>query len=343
MLTSSQEQASELSCFFSAPPLLRVEDALSAPSLCDTAVVDYKPRPWQLILLIALFCLGSVGGVVWYRSRSLTPAATLRRMPVDDTLVLWVDFSALRASGLMQLFEGARAGQDPEYQTFVRQTRFDYMHDLDSAMIAFAPTGNYFLVKGRFDWKSIRNYVEQVEGNCVNSLCRVNGSGPDRRISFFPVQRDLMAMAASPDDYAALRLRTPRPGPDPPVPNAPVWLAFPGSLLKSDKNLPDGARPFARSMTNALSVTISFVPDGSHLAAHLDVQSKNDTDAAAVASQLTEATRLFQSKLAQQSPQPNPADLSGVLAAGVFHAEGTHVTGVWPISRAFIQSLLGSQ
>jgi hypothetical protein len=305
--------------------------------------VEYRPRPWQLILLIALLCGVTVGGMVWYRSRTLTPAASLRRLPTEDTLVLWIDFAALRADGLLQLLAGAQAGQDPEYQTFVRLTRFDYMNDLDSAMVAFAPTGNFFLVKARFDWKSIRNYVEQVEGTCLNSLCRVNGSGPDRRISFFPIHHDLMAMAASPDGWAAQRLSTARPGPDPPVPNAPVWLAFPGSLLRSNKNLPDHARGFAGSMENAVSVTISFTPERDRLAAHLDVRSKSDGDAAAAATELTEATRLLKSRIARDNLQPNPADLAGVLAAGTFHAEGTHVTGGWPISRDFIQSLLGSQ
>ena len=305
--------------------------------------MDYKPRPWQLILLIALICGAAVGAMVWFRSRTLTPAASLRRMPMEDALVLWIDFAALRGDGLLQLLDGAKAGQDPEYQTFVRQTRFDYMHDLDSAMVSFAPTGNFFLVKGRFDWKSLRNYVEQVDGACLNSLCRVNGSGPDRRISFFPVHRDLMAMAASPDGWAAQRLSTARPGPDPPVPNAPVWLAFPGSLLKSNKSLPDGARPFARSMENALSVTISFAPEGDRLAARLDVRSNSDREAAAAAAQLTEATQLLRSWLARENLKPNPADLSGVLAAGIFHAEGAHVAGVWPIAREFIQNLLGSQ
>ena len=305
--------------------------------------MDNKPRPWQLILLIALICGAAVGAMVWFRSRTLTPAASLRRMPMEDALVLWIDFAALRGDGLLQLLDGAKAGQDPEYQTFVRQTRFDYMHDLDSAMVSFAPTGNFFLVKGRFDWKSLRNYVEQVDGACLNSLCRVNGSGPARRISFFPVHRDLMAMADSPDGWAAQRLSTARPGPDPPVPNAPVWLAFPGSLLKSNKNLPDGARPFARSMENALSVTISFAPEGDRLAARLDVRSNSDREAAAAAAQLTEATQLLRSWLAHENLKPNPADLSGVLAAGIFHAEGAHVAGVWPIAREFIQNLLGSQ
>ncbi|MGA2198112.1 MAG: hypothetical protein ABSH40_22795 [Bryobacteraceae bacterium] len=305
--------------------------------------MDYKPRPWQLILLIALLCGVTVGGMVWYRSRALTPSASLRRMPMEDTLVLWIDFAALRGDGLLQLLDGAKAGQDPEYQTFVRQTRFDYMHDLDSVMVAFAPTGNFFLVRGRFDWKSIQNYVEQVNGNCVNTLCRVKGSGPDRRISFFPVHRDLMAMAASPDDYAALRLSSARPGPDPPVPNAPVWIAFPGSLLKSGKNLPDGARPFARAMESALSVTISIAPEGDRLAARLDVRSNSDREAAAAAAQLTEATQLLRSLIARENLKPNPADPSGVLAAGAFHAEGAHVAGVWPVPREFVQNLLGTQ
>ena len=305
--------------------------------------MDYKPRPWQLILLIALICGAAVGGMVWYRSRTLTPAASLRRMPTEDTLVLWIDFAALRPTGLLPLLDGAKAGQDPEYQTFVRQTRFDYMHDLDSAMVAFAPTGNFFLVKGRFDWKSLRSYVEQVDGVCLNSLCRVSGSGPDRRISFFPVHRDLMAMASSPDEWAALRLASASPGPDLPVPNAPVWLAFPGSLLKANKNLPDGASLFARGMENALRVTISLAPEGDHLSAHLDVRSKSDREASAAAAQLTEATQLLRSLIARENLKPNPADASGVLAAGTFHAEGTHVAGVWPIPREFIQNLLGSQ
>ena len=38
------------------------------------------------------------------------------------------------------------------------------------------------------------------DGHCYNSLCRLNGSTPERKISFFPVQQNLMAMAVSPDD-----------------------------------------------------------------------------------------------------------------------------------------------
>jgi hypothetical protein len=293
--------------------------------------------------LIALICVAAVGAVVWLHARTMTPGATLLRMPTQDALVMWIDFAALRRAQLLQLLDGAKAGQDPEYQTFVRQTRFDYMNDLDSAMVSLAPTGNFFLVKGRFDWKSLRNYVDQLDGTCLNSLCRVSGSGPDRRISFFPIRRDLMAMAASPDEWAAQRLSTPRPGPDPVVPDAPVWLTFPGSLLKSSRNLPDGARPFARSMENAVSVTISFAPEGDRLAAKLDVQSKSEQEATDAAAQLNAATQLLKSLIARENLKPNPNDFSGVLSSGLFHAERAHVLGVWPIPHEFVQSLLGSQ
>jgi hypothetical protein len=264
-------------------------------------------------------------------------------MPMGDTLVLWINFGALRADGLLQLLDGAKAGQDPEYQAFVRQTRFDYMHDLDSVMAAFTPTGNFFLAKGRFDWKSLRAYAQQEDGACLNSLCRVSGSGPERRISFFPVHHNVIAMAASPDEWAALRLASARPGTDPPVPDAPVWLAFPGSLLQSNQKLPDGVRPFARSMQSALSVTIAFAPEGDHLAARLEVNCRNSSDASAAASELTGATQLLKSMIERENLKPNPADLSGVLAGGLFHAERTRVSGVWPISRECIQNLLGSQ
>jgi hypothetical protein len=304
--------------------------------------VDFKPRPWQLIILIALVCGVLVGGAVWYRSRALTPAACLRRMPQENTLVLWIDFAELRRDGFLQLLAGAKAGDDPEYQVFVRETRFDYMHDLDSAMAAFAPDGNYFLAKGRFDWKSIRAYAESMSGNCRNSLCRVEGSGPERRISFLPVRRDVMAIAATPDDYAAEHLTKPRPGPDPPVPSAPVWLAFPGGLLKSGANLPEGARSFARIVETAPSITLAFVPQGDQLSARLDVRCNTDQAAGDAASRLTEATRLVRALLERENLKPNPADASGVLAAGTFRAEGAHVYGNWPIPREYLQRLLGN-
>jgi len=60
----------------------------------------------------------------------------------------------------------------------VAKTEFDYKQDLDTAMIAFAPTGRYILLKGRFDWTSLSNYVRSQDGSCNNWFCRMHGSAP---------------------------------------------------------------------------------------------------------------------------------------------------------------------
>jgi len=282
--------------------------------------------------------------MVWYHSGTLTLPALLKRIPSGDALVIWIDFAELRRTGFLQLLAGARASEDQEYQRFVRSTRFDYMHDLDGALAAFPRDGSaYFLVRGRFDWMSLRTYVSEQSGQCVNSLCRVAGSGPDRRISFMPLRRDLMAMAVSPDAYAVDGLASTHSGPAPPAPEGLVWLTFPGSLPKAAWNLPDGVSPFARIIENAPRVTLSFVPEGDRLAAKLEVRCRTEQEAADLATQLTSTTQLLRSMIEREHQQPNPADFSGVLTSGVFRSEGVRLLGNWPIERAFVQNLLGTQ
>lgn len=294
---------------------------------------------------MAAVCGVSVWGVAWYRSRSLTMVSLLRRLPAEDALVVYIDFSELRRGGILQLLDGSKAGEDPEYQRFVSQTQFDYRNDLDAAIVAFAPTGRFLLLKGRFDWKSLHAYVESRNGECFNSLCRMTGSAPDRRISFFPVRPNLMALAVSPDQVAASRLSSPAPGPDPDleVPSAPVWLSIPTSVLKSTDSLPAGTRVFARSLEQAETVTLAFAPEGQGLAARLDVRCRNDRDAADLASQLTRTTSLLREMMEREHQKPNPADLSGVLTSGAFRNQGRRVVGHWPIGPAFVQNMLGGQ
>jgi hypothetical protein len=303
--------------------------------------VSQKPRAWWIVAGIAAICGVSVWGVVWYRSRSLTTAALLRRMPAENALVAYIDFSQLRRGGILQLLDGSKAGEDPEYQSFVRHTRFDYKQDLDAALVAFGPTGRFLFVKGRFDWKSLRAYVESQDGKCVNSFCRMTGSAPERRISFFPVRSNLMALAVSPDDWAALRLNSAASGPEPQVPAAPVWFSIPTSVLKSSDSLPDGTRMFARGMERAETVTLAFAPEGQGLAARLEVRCRNQQDAADMASQLTRTTSLLREIMEREHRKPDPADLSGVLTSGAFRNEGQRVLGYWPIERAFVQNVLG--
>lgn len=262
-------------------------------------------------------------------------------MPTQDALVAYVDFSALRRSGILQLLDGSKVTEDPEYQAFVRKTDFDYKQDLDSVLVAFTPMGKFLLASGRFDWKSLHSYVNGEKGQCYNSFCKLGGSTPDRHISFFPLQRNVMAMAVSPDDSAALRLQAVSPGPPPEVPAAPVWLSIPASVLQSRDTLPGDTRVLAGDIQGAEAVTLAFTPEGSRVAARLDIRCRSEQDAAAMARQLSRTTGLLRDAIASEHHQPNPADFSGVLAAGTFRSQGARVSGYWPIERVFLENVLG--
>ena len=306
--------------------------------------MKFKPQPWQLIVLIAVLCGIAIGGIVWYHSTAFTPGALLKRLPSNDAVVMWVDFAALRRAGFLQLLAGAKSAEDPEYKSFVYATRFDYMNDLDSALVSFPRSGgSFFLVSGRFDWKSLRSYVTREHGQCVNSLCRVVGTAPDRHISFLPLRRDLMAMAVSNDEWAVNDLVGPRKGPDPTMPDGLVWVRFPGNLPKASGSLPDGAAPFARIIENSSLVTVSFLPEGDHLAAKLEIVCQSPQEASNLASQFSATTEMARSLFAREHTTPSPADFSGIVTSGAFRTEGSRLLGTWPIDRSFVQNLLGTQ
>ncbi len=267
----------------------------------------------------------------------------LRRLPTKDALVLAIDFAALRRAGILQLLDGAKIGQEPDYVKFVAATDFNYAQDLDYALASFGPTGKYILARGRFDWKSLRSYAQSQGGDCYNSLCRMTGSQPDRKISYVPLQPSTMALAVTPEADAALLLNGPSGGPALPEPNAPVWLYVPPAVLKSPANLPEGTVLFARSVDEAKSVVLTFSPDGDRVAGRLDVMCKSDADAAVTAAELNRVTEVLRKLIAQNGQHPNPADLSGVLTAGSFENRGSRVVGSWPIERVFLQKMLGGE
>jgi hypothetical protein len=291
--------------------------------------------------------IAAVGGAgvwagLWYRSRTVTPAALVKRIPASDALVVYLDFDALRRGGVLGLLVNPKATEEPEYREFARQIDFDYREDLDSVLLAVAPTGKFILARGRFHWKSLRAYTEAQNGRCDNSLCRLEGSTPDRRISFFPVQSNLLALAVSNDDSAALRMSREAGGPNPEVPGAPVWVSIPSAVLQSGDSLPAETRTFARSLGRADTVVLSFVPEANRYAAKLSVRCRGGPEAADLASELARTTALLQQSFEREHRVPNPADLTGVLTAGSFRSDGNRVFGYWPIARTFVDNLLGA-
>ena len=299
-----------------------------------------KFRAWVLVAIVVAVCALSLWGVFQYRSRSLTPAALLKRLPTADALIVYIDFASLRSGGILQLLDRSKVGEDAEYQAFVRKTDFDYKQDLESALVAFAPSGKFMLLKGRFDWTNLIAYARGMDGSCNNSFCRMAGSTSERRISFFPVQSNLMALAVSSDESAAHRMAEIDSRPDQEVPAAPIWLSIPPSVVNSGQSLPAGTQMFARSLKRAQAVTLSLVPENERFAAKLDVRCASDSDAAELAAELTKTTSLLRELIAREHQAPNPADLSGFLTSGTFRNQGPRVSGYWPIERALIENFL---
>src|SRR4029077_13353608 len=124
-------------------------------------------------------------------------------LPVEDAAVLYIDFDALRRGGILHLTNRSKVTEEPDYQAFVTSTGFDYKSDLDAAGAAFRPDGDFFTVRGRFDWKKLQAYVQSQGGSCYNDLCRLPGSTANRQISFLRLEAGVMALAVSPDAMAA--------------------------------------------------------------------------------------------------------------------------------------------
>jgi hypothetical protein len=305
--------------------------------------VNYKQRAALLIIVIAALCGLAIWGVARLRYRGLTRTSEwLERLPTQDAVVFYIDFAALRHAGLLQLLAGSKMAQEPEYKVFVLKTDFDYARDLDAVLACFTPRAKEFMVKGRFDWSSLESYTRDQGGACINNLCRMNGSTPDRKISFFPLRPDLMGLAVSPDDSAAVELQTTALRRRKlAVPDAPVWISLPPAVLKSGAGLPEGTRMFARSLAEAEDVNIAIAPHGDRFEARLRVECRSAQDAAVVAEQLERVTALLRDMIAREKQTPNPRDLSGVLTAGVFSYKGAQAFGAWPLERVFLEGLLG--
>lgn len=304
-------------------------------------IVRHRLPPWLVLLLLAGICGGIIAGVAAYRARSSSTAGLLRRLPAQNAVVLYVDFAALRQAGVLDMLTASAVVQEPEYRVFVDQTGFDYARDLDSALVSFGGTGTFFLLRGRFDWRNLNDYTLVQGGTCYNTFCRVEGSTAERKISYFPLRNDIMALAVSTDEWAALQMQTRRPEQDVTIPPDPVWSVIGASALKQNASMPAGTRMFASALEGAERVVLSLGPEGAAMRLRLDVTCRNAGDAASLASQLTGITAQLRSLILRENQQPNPSDLSGVLTAGKFQNNDRHVIGYWPIQRSFLENLAG--
>ena len=198
------------------------------------------------------------------------------------------DFAALRRAGLLT---ESKTTLEPEYKQFLDGTGFDFKRDLDSLVASFSRTGTFFIVRGRFDWKKLRDYAAHQGGSCYQELCRVQGSTPERHISFLPLRDDALALAVSTDDLAVTRLTKTAEPVTTPLPSAPVWISVPGAELRRQDALPPGMHLMLSALTTADRVVITLGPGAQGIEAALQATCRTQDDARILASQLSSTTR----------------------------------------------------
>jgi len=287
-------------------------------------------------------CIATVWGIYTLRLRGgASPTDLISYLPTANAAVVYIDVDALRRSGILAMIAGSKAAEELEYRQFVEETLFDYRQDLDAVAAAFKDGQVFFALRGRFHWKNLMDYAIRQGGSCHNGFCTVNGSQPRRRISFYPVKANVMAMATSQDDFAAYQVTRNAGKLLMAPPNEPAWALVPAATFKNADSLPAGTKAYASALQNAEQIVFTIGPEGDHLQLALQVMCRDTESASALLVDFENTTATLRKWIAREHQQANPADLSGILVAGTFRRDDKRFYGKWPVSRAFVDSITG--
>ncbi len=299
---------------------------------------------WLASLLLLVACALIAGGIYWYRARRTAgPSNLVAYLPAANASVIYIDLDALRRSGILGMLAGSKTTEEPDYRQFVRETKFDYRQDLDAVAAALKDGRSYFALRGRFHWSNLRDYAVRQGGSCHNGFCVVPGSQPNRRISFYELKSNVLAMAISPDDFAAdqVSVRPAEPALSPP--KEPVWALIPSGALQRVDSLPAAAKAYVPALQGADQIIFSIAADPDRqLQLGLHVTCKDTPAALALLAQFETITKALRELVAHQHQKPDPGDLSGALVAGSFRREERQVYATWPIPKALVDAIAGS-
>ena len=291
-------------------------------------------------MLLVLVCAGAIMGVYIYKNAGgNTPGEMASYLPLGDGVLVYIDVDAMRRSGILDLIAGKKATAEVEYQSFVDETRFDYRDDLDTIAALFKENQVFMTLRGHFNWGSLMSYVSNHGGFCQNGFCTVAGSQPDRRVSFYPIKSNLMAMAISRDSWAAYQVSR-RSARLPMVPpRQPAWALLTGSALQNLNVLPAGTKTFVTALASASQMVFAVGEKDDHLELSVNVKCQTPDQATLLVNELQTATDTLRRWLAREHQEPNPNDMSGILTAGAFRRDDRQVLGFWPVRRAFIEAI----
>ena len=299
-------------------------------------------RSWHLFVLVPGVCALAFASIYWWNSRRTADVASLfRRLPSERALVAGLNVKALRDAGILDSLAGSRSLEELDYREFIEQTGFDYREDLDYIAAAIDSEHKYFLLRGRFDWALMKRFSAAKGAQCANLFCAIKGTDPGKNVSYFPLAQDVLALAQGFAPKAAYSLMTERGAEmEWSIPDYALWASVPGPLLSANRNLPDGMKAFASTLSSADRVTVGLASAAEGFEARMDAECPNGNAANELGERLRTLTGLLQKMIARGGQQPKPGELGGVLAAGKFEASGRTVKARWPIPREFLDSLV---
>jgi len=303
--------------------------------------VRFPVKPWHLAAVVVVVCAAVVAALYLHRMRGGASATDLvSYLPADATQV-YIDVDAIRRSGILNMLAGSKATEEVDYKQFVDATLFDYRQDLEAVAASFKDGQVFLALRGHFHWKNVMDYAVHQGGSCHNGFCVMAGSRPNRRISFYALKPNVMAMAVSPDDFAAYQVsrKSRKPAFTPPA--QPIWAIVPVLALEKAGSLPDGVKPYVAALGNAEQALFALGGEGDHLQLTVDVACRDSQAASTLLVSLEDATNTLRKRIASEHRAADASDLSGVLVAGSFRRDDRRVYGQWPIARAFVDAVAG--
>lgn len=268
------------------------------------------------VLLLVLVA----AGVWWFLLRGSEPRDLIQYLPQEDTVLVYVDLSLWRKTGLLDRIAGEATTEDEDYRQFVDATGFNYRADLDAAAAAIGQNGNYFALRGRFDRGRIESYVRSQGGDCRDGLCKAPGSVPEHKISLRFPQQGVLVMAASADPEAVRRMGAGEGRMPPVMVDSSAWIYVPASWTQESKDLP------------LLWSRIGAALDGVRYAVFSWQALPSPRMELAAPAEGEVGARTIVSKLEELTKTAGAFDwLPRFVKQGRFRAEANVVRGEWPI------------
>ncbi len=297
-----------------------------------------------LTLAPVVFVLGitTFGAWLWLDyQRGGTLPALVNHLPSQNAAMGFASIAALRQSGMLRP-DVNPASREPDYDAFIRKSGFNWETDLDHLVWSFTSDARFFFVSGRFDWSRLEEFVREEGGECRDGFCTIAGSQPERQISFFAWRSHVMALAVSPDRYAADRLRLDYRHSFA-APDSPFWLHLDGAALRDGYPLAPGLKGFLRLLERTQNATLFLTPAEDAFRLELRAQCATEELATATSAEFSKLTDWLNKLLAIEKQQPTETELAAVLSTGKFTSNGKMVEGAWPISRNFLSGLLSDE